>query len=103
KFPCGKIQRHDEDGQEKVTGTTASPDAPPEDEESTEAPSSHPEVTGETDSLPSTSPWQAVLLADDYDELICGGTILNEYFILTGANCVNQPRDLRVLVVLAKP
>ncbi|NXJ98153.1 FA10 factor, partial [Corythaixoides concolor] len=41
---------------------------------------------------------QAVLLADDYDELICGGTILNEYFILTGATCVNQPKDLRVLV-----
>ncbi|NWY56872.1 FA10 factor, partial [Chionis minor] len=41
---------------------------------------------------------QAVLLGDEYDEWFCGGTILNEYFILSGAQCVNQSKDLRVLV-----
>ncbi|NWX50075.1 FA10 factor, partial [Steatornis caripensis] len=41
---------------------------------------------------------QAVLLLDEYDEWFCGGTILNEYFILSGAHCMNHSKDLRVLV-----
>ncbi|KFZ65996.1 Coagulation factor X, partial [Antrostomus carolinensis] len=41
---------------------------------------------------------QAVLIMDEYDEWFCGGTILNEYFILSGAHCVNEPKDLSVLV-----
>ncbi|XP_074671348.1 coagulation factor X-like [Strix aluco] len=98
KFPCGKLQRNHEAGQEKVTGTTAIPDAHPENEETTEAPSSHPEVTGEAGSLPRVSPWQAVLLADEYNEWFCGGTILNEYFILSGAHCVQQVENLQVIV-----
>ncbi|XP_054044396.1 coagulation factor X-like [Rissa tridactyla] len=97
KFPCGKLQKNQESSREKVTGTTASPDAHPEDEGTTEAPSSHSEVTGEAGSLPSVCPWQAVLL-DEYGEWFCGGTILNEYFILSGAHCVNQYKDLWVLV-----
>ncbi|CAM9610994.1 unnamed protein product [Bubo scandiacus] len=99
KFLCGKHQRNHEAGQEKVTGTTAIPDAHPENEETTEAPSSHPEVTGGSGSLPRVSPWQAVLLADEYDEWFCGGTILNEYFILSGAHCVQQFENLQVGMV----
>ncbi|KFV48131.1 Coagulation factor X, partial [Gavia stellata] len=41
---------------------------------------------------------QAVLLVDEYNEWFCGGTILNECFILSGAHCVNQSKDLWVLV-----
>ncbi|NWW90527.1 FA10 factor, partial [Rhynochetos jubatus] len=42
---------------------------------------------------------QAVLLEDDYSEWFCGGTILNEYFILSAANCVRGwSTGLRVLV-----
>ncbi|NWW45011.1 FA10 factor, partial [Pedionomus torquatus] len=40
---------------------------------------------------------QAVLL-DKYSRWFCGGTILNEYFILTAAHCVNRRKDLWVLV-----
>ncbi|NXD83711.1 FA10 factor, partial [Halcyon senegalensis] len=40
----------------------------------------------------------AVLLADNHDEWFCGGTILNEYFILSGAHCVNHSKDLHVVV-----
>ncbi|XP_051473798.1 coagulation factor X-like [Apus apus] len=99
KFPCGKLQRNQEAGQEKVTGTTASADAYPENEETTEAPSSHPEVTVEAGILPSASPWQAIL-SDEDDAWFCGGTILNEYFILTGASCISQLKDFQVLVGL---
>ncbi|XP_075281223.1 coagulation factor X [Opisthocomus hoazin] len=98
KFPCGKLQRSHKAGQEKVTGTTASPDAHPENEGTTEALSSHPEVTGEAGGLPSVSPWQAVLYIDEYDEWHCGGTILNEYFILSAAHCVNHSKDFSVIV-----
>ncbi|XP_054686376.1 coagulation factor X-like [Grus americana] len=97
KFPCGKLQRSHEASQEKVTGTTASPDAHPENEETTEAPSSHPEVTREADHLPSASPWHAVLV-NKYNEWFCGGTILNEYFILSAAHCIKQYKDIQVLV-----
>ncbi|KFV96989.1 Coagulation factor X, partial [Eurypyga helias] len=42
---------------------------------------------------------QAVLLADDYNEWFCGGTILNEYFILSAAHCVKEwSKSLHVLV-----
>ncbi|NXQ86528.1 FA10 factor, partial [Nyctibius grandis] len=41
---------------------------------------------------------QAVLIADEFDEWFCGGTILNEYFILSGAHCVSHFEDLQVLV-----
>lgn len=41
--------------------------------------------------------WQAVLV-QKHGEWICGGTILNEYFILTAAHCVNNSTGLRVLV-----
>ncbi|XP_074003749.1 coagulation factor X-like [Numenius arquata] len=98
KFPCGKLQRNYKAGREKVGGTTASPDAHPENEETAEAPSSHPEITGEADSLPSVCPWHAVLIEDEDGEWFCGGTILNEYFILSGAQCINQYKNLRVLV-----
>ncbi|KAM9390361.1 coagulation factor X-like [Phaethornis superciliosus] len=98
KFPCGKLQRKHKAGQEKDTGTIASPDAHPESEEASKAPSSHPEVTEEAESLPITAPWQAVLIAEDDDEWFCGGTILNEYFVLSGASCVNRSKGLRVLV-----
>ncbi|KFP02805.1 Coagulation factor X, partial [Calypte anna] len=41
---------------------------------------------------------QAVLVGEKDDDWFCGGTILNEYFVLSGASCVKHPRDLRVLV-----
>ncbi|NXP03994.1 FA10 factor, partial [Thinocorus orbignyianus] len=40
---------------------------------------------------------QAVLI-DEYGMWFCGGMILNEYFILTGAHCVKGYKDLWVLV-----
>ncbi|XP_071590450.1 coagulation factor X-like [Heliangelus exortis] len=41
---------------------------------------------------------QAVLIAEEDDDWFCGGTILNEYFVLSGASCVNLSKDLQVLV-----
>ncbi|NXX17426.1 FA10 factor, partial [Podargus strigoides] len=40
---------------------------------------------------------QAVLL-DEHNSWFCGGTILNEYFILSAAHCVNTSEVLWVLV-----
>nr|XP_013052887.2 coagulation factor X-like [Anser cygnoides] len=94
KFPCGKLQRKHEVGREKVT---ASPDAHLKNEENTEAPSYHPEVTEEAGSLPSACPWQAVLV-EKHGSWFCGGTILNEYFILTAAHCVTDSKELQVIV-----
>ncbi|NXL89806.1 FA10 factor, partial [Alectura lathami] len=40
---------------------------------------------------------QAVI-ADQHAGEICGGTILNEYFILSAAHCINSSREFQVLV-----
>ncbi|NXY47746.1 FA10 factor, partial [Ceuthmochares aereus] len=40
---------------------------------------------------------QAVLV-HEYGDWFCGGTILNEYFILSAAHCVSQYKDLQVIV-----
>ncbi|KFO09149.1 Coagulation factor X, partial [Balearica regulorum gibbericeps] len=40
---------------------------------------------------------QAVIV-NKYNEWFCGGTILNEYFILSAAHCVKQYKDIQVLV-----
>ncbi|XP_025952784.2 coagulation factor X-like isoform X2 [Dromaius novaehollandiae] len=97
KFPCGKIQSSHEASPEDITGTMASLDAHLENEKSAEALSNHTEVTGEAGTLPTVCPWQAVLIHKDGD-MFCGGTILNEYFILTAAHCANQSEKPMVLV-----
>ncbi|NXB83232.1 FA10 factor, partial [Vidua chalybeata] len=40
---------------------------------------------------------QAVLLNEEGEEF-CGGTILNENFILTAAHCINQTKEIKVVV-----
>lgn len=40
---------------------------------------------------------QALLLNDD-NLGFCGGTILNEYIILTAAHCMNQSRYISVML-----
>ncbi|KAI3366179.1 hypothetical protein L3Q82_010006 [Scortum barcoo] len=47
------------------------------------------------DCPPGECPWQALLLNED-DRGFCGGTILNEYIILTAAHCMNQSRYIYV-------
>uniref|UniRef100_A0A8D2ZCL2 coagulation factor Xa n=1 Tax=Scophthalmus maximus TaxID=52904 RepID=A0A8D2ZCL2_SCOMX len=51
-------------------------------------------VNGE-DCPPGECPWQALLMNDN-DIGFCGGTILNEYIILTAAHCMNQSRFIYV-------
>uniref|UniRef100_A0A8C2ZFX6 coagulation factor Xa n=1 Tax=Cyclopterus lumpus TaxID=8103 RepID=A0A8C2ZFX6_CYCLU len=51
-------------------------------------------VDGE-DCPPGECPWQALLLNED-DVGFCGGTILNEYIILTAAHCMNESRYIYV-------
>ncbi|XP_029137948.2 coagulation factor X [Labrus bergylta] len=51
-------------------------------------------VNGE-DCPPGECPWQALLLNED-EQGFCGGTILNEYIILTAAHCMNQSRYIYI-------
>ncbi|XP_047432222.1 coagulation factor X-like isoform X1 [Mugil cephalus] len=44
---------------------------------------------------PGQCPWQALLLNEE-NQGFCGGTILNEYIILTAAHCMNQSRYIYV-------
>uniref|UniRef100_A0A672YHJ8 coagulation factor Xa n=1 Tax=Sphaeramia orbicularis TaxID=375764 RepID=A0A672YHJ8_9TELE len=53
-------------------------------------------VNGE-DCPPGECPWQALLVNED-DIGFCGGTILNRFFILTAAHCMNQSRHIHVIV-----
>ncbi|XP_071750343.1 coagulation factor X [Centroberyx gerrardi] len=46
---------------------------------------------------PGECPWQALLLNEEHRGF-CGGTILNEYFILTAAHCMNQSRYIYIIL-----
>ncbi|XP_038595705.1 coagulation factor X-like [Micropterus salmoides] len=52
-------------------------------------------IVGGEDCPPGECPWQALLLNED-DQGFCGGTILNEYIILTAAHCMNQSRYIYI-------
>ncbi|XP_051743334.1 coagulation factor X isoform X1 [Ctenopharyngodon idella] len=46
---------------------------------------------------PGDCPWQALLINED-NIGFCGGTILNQYFILSAAHCMNQSLYTRVVL-----
>ncbi|XP_076021922.1 coagulation factor X [Genypterus blacodes] len=46
---------------------------------------------------PGECPWQALLVNED-DIGFCGGTILNQYIILTAAHCMNQSEYIYIIV-----
>ncbi|XP_043097384.1 coagulation factor X [Puntigrus tetrazona] len=54
-------------------------------------------IVGGTDCFPGDCPWQALLINED-NIGFCGGTILNEYFVLSAAHCMNQSLSIRVVV-----
>ncbi|XP_051558021.1 coagulation factor X [Myxocyprinus asiaticus] len=54
-------------------------------------------IVNGVDCPPGECPWQALLINED-DVGFCGGTILNEYFILSAAHCMNQNISIRVIV-----
>ncbi|XP_026865682.2 coagulation factor X [Electrophorus electricus] len=62
-----------------------------------------PEVVGDKrivngdDCPPGECPWQALLVNEEKIGF-CGGTILNEYFILSAAHCMNQSRSITVIL-----
>ncbi|KAI5629549.1 coagulation factor X precursor [Silurus asotus] len=53
-------------------------------------------VNGE-DCPPGECPWQALLMNEDKIGF-CGGTILNEYFVLSAAHCMNLSRSITVIL-----
>lgn len=53
-------------------------------------------VNGE-DCPPGECPWQALLLNEDHLGF-CGGTILNDFIVLTAAHCMNQSRHIYVVL-----
>ncbi|KAG9262332.1 hypothetical protein AMEX_G24097 [Astyanax mexicanus] len=62
-----------------------------------------PERSGDTrivngeDCQPGDCPWQALLVNEEKIGF-CGGTILNTYFILSAAHCMNQSRSITVIL-----
>lgn len=54
-------------------------------------------VVGGTECALGECPWQALLL-DQEGEGFCGGTILNQRYILTAAHCINQTKSVKVVV-----
>ncbi|XP_070263519.1 coagulation factor X-like [Myotis yumanensis] len=54
-------------------------------------------IVGGRDCKDGECPWQAHLIKED-NEGFCGGTILNEFYILTAAHCLNQEKRFKVRV-----
>uniref|UniRef100_A0A8C5TE10 coagulation factor Xa n=1 Tax=Malurus cyaneus samueli TaxID=2593467 RepID=A0A8C5TE10_9PASS len=76
--------------------TTESPTPQPNRTHS-KTPYARPRIVGGDECLPGQCPWQAVLLNEEGEEF-CGGTILNENFVLTAAHCINQSKEIKVVV-----
>ncbi|GAB0179010.1 coagulation factor X [Grus japonensis] len=122
KYPCGKVfvkrkkrsvilpddnsdVTSDQDGpltsgtslEEDIVTTTESPTPRPGNETSSKTPYVITRIVGGDECHLGECPWQAVLLNEAGEEF-CGGTILNENFILTAAHCMNQSKELKVVV-----
>ncbi|XP_017518363.3 coagulation factor X [Manis javanica] len=54
-------------------------------------------IVGGRDCKDGECPWQA-LLVNEENEGFCGGTILNEYYVLTAAHCLYQAKRFKVRV-----
>ncbi|XP_077014844.1 coagulation factor X [Tamandua tetradactyla] len=54
-------------------------------------------IVGGRDCKEGECPWQALLINEE-NEGFCGGTILNEYYVLTAAHCLYQTKKFRVRV-----
>ncbi|KAI7811459.1 F10 protein, partial [Triplophysa rosa] len=59
--------------------------------------SGHTRIVNGADCPPGECPWQALLINKN-NIGYCGGTILNEFFILSAAHCMNQSLSTRVVV-----
>ncbi|RMC06570.1 hypothetical protein DUI87_16007 [Hirundo rustica rustica] len=77
--------------------TTESPTPPPDNRTSGKTPYVDTRIVGGDECPPGQCPWQAVLLNEEGEEF-CGGTILNENFVLTAAHCMNQSKEIKVVV-----
>lgn len=83
--------------EEVFTTTTESPTPPPRNGSSITDPNVDTRIVGGDECRPGECPWQAVLINEKGEEF-CGGTILNEDFILTAAHCINQSKEIKVVV-----
>ncbi|XP_060754658.1 coagulation factor X isoform X2 [Neoarius graeffei] len=57
----------------------------------------HKRIVDGEDCPPGECPWQALLINEDRIGF-CGGTILNEYFILSAAHCMKMSRSITVIL-----
>ncbi|XP_058678752.1 coagulation factor X [Ammospiza caudacuta] len=83
--------------EENFVITTESPTPPPDNRTRSKTPYVDTRIVGGDQCLPGQCPWQAVLLNEEGEEF-CGGTILNENFVLTAAHCINQSKEIQVVV-----
>uniref|UniRef100_A0A8C3JT36 coagulation factor Xa n=1 Tax=Calidris pygmaea TaxID=425635 RepID=A0A8C3JT36_9CHAR len=122
KYPCGKVVvkrkkrstilpadngnvTSDQDGpltnetslEEDIVTTTESPTVLPGRETSSKTPYVDTRIVGGNECRLGECPWQAVLLNEEGEEF-CGATIVSDYFILTAAHCINQSKEIKVVV-----
>ncbi|CAM2096484.1 unnamed protein product [Caretta caretta] len=76
---------------------TKAPNRTENDPKTNVSPNPHTRIVGGNDCLPGECPWQALLINED-KEGFCGGTILNQFYILTAAHCINQSKIIKVVV-----
>ncbi|XP_010223633.1 PREDICTED: coagulation factor X-like [Tinamus guttatus] len=83
--------------EEDIVATTESPTVQPRNQTSIQSPNVITRIVGGDECLLGECPWQAVLINEGGEEF-CGGTILNENYILTAAHCMNQSKEITVVV-----
>ncbi|XP_042666614.1 coagulation factor X [Centrocercus urophasianus] len=83
--------------EEDFATTTESPTPPPRNRSRMTDPNVDTRIVGGDECKLGECPWQAVLI-NEKEEEFCGGTILNEDFILTAAHCINQSKEIKVVV-----
>ncbi|XP_067903199.1 coagulation factor IX-like [Heterodontus francisci] len=62
------------------------------------APADHTRIVGGEECLKGQCPWQAMLLDNSKKKGFCGGTILNEKWVITAAHCMHFPVNFQIVV-----
>ncbi|XP_005990436.1 coagulation factor IX [Latimeria chalumnae] len=92
-YPCGKVIRHSLDTNTNVASATLE-----NNKEIVPIVNKDTRIVGGHDSFPGEIPWQVHLISNNFKCGFCGGSIINENWVVTAAHCLRPNENITVVV-----